>query len=115
KESIELYNSLKIGSYFNPKSLPKDATTFVKNIMAKLGLYVSKRKSQGRRVLSISKSDWDLVNGFVKNRIEKGVHSLKIETHETVKPATKSCSEKQPEAATHKACETGTLPQGGVY
>ncbi|MEL0625003.1 plasmid replication protein, CyRepA1 family [Marinomonas arenicola] len=115
KESIELYNSLKIGSYVNPKSLPKDATTFVKNIMAKLGLYVSKRKSQGRSVLSISKSDWDLVNGFVKNRIEKGVHSLKIETHETVKPATQSCSEKQPEAATHKACETGTLPQGGVY
>ena len=115
KKAIELYNSLKIGSYVNPRALPKDSTTFVKNIMAKLGLYVGKRKSNGRNILSVSEGSWAEVNGYVQKRAEKGVHSLKIDTTAEPKPLAQKTPEKSPQPAQPLAAQTGTLPQGGVY
>lgn len=115
KKAIELYNSLKIGSYVNPRALPKDSTTFVKNIMAKLGLYVGKRKSNGRNILSVSEDSWAEVNGYVQKRAEKGVHSLKIDTTAEPKLLAQKTPEKSPQPAQPLAAQTGTLPQGGVY
>lgn len=81
--AIEMYNALKVGAHVNPKALPKDVTTFVKNILARLGLTVHKRKSNGKNLLSISPDSWARVSYYVERRAARGVSSLSITESET--------------------------------
>jgi len=83
KTSIELYNSLKIGSYVNPKSLPKDPTTFIKGILTRFGLIVNKRKTGGKNKLFIKPDSWEAVMSYVELRKTKGVSSLHFQEKET--------------------------------
>lgn len=113
KKGIELYNSLKIGAYVNPRALPKDPTTFVKNIMAKLGLVLHKRKTGGRNKLYVAPASWQAIMEYVELRAAKGVSSLQFVEKDTPAPVSADkrpsleTTEKQPEAAPQAASECG--------
>lgn len=111
KASIEMYNALKIGAYVNPKSLPKDPTTFVKNILSKVGLEVRKRKTRGKNVFSISEESWARVSYFLAKRAQKGVHGLKFELPSDI---VLENSKNHPQAAPAAALQGGILAQGGI-
>ncbi|AAS38505.1 toprim domain-containing protein [Vibrio parahaemolyticus] len=113
KKSIELYNSLKIGAYVNPRALPKDPTTFVKNIMAKLGLVLHKRKTGGRNKLYVAPASWQAIMEYVDLRAAKGVSSLQFVEKDAPAPVASDkragleTATEQPEAAPHVASVGG--------
>uniref|UniRef100_A0A6M3J641 Putative DNA topoisomerase-primase n=1 Tax=viral metagenome TaxID=1070528 RepID=A0A6M3J641_9ZZZZ len=85
KAAIELYNALRIGPHANPHSLPKDATTWIKGVMARFGLTICKRKTGGKNRLYINSSNWDYMASIVNRRRENGISSLQI--HDQAAPA----------------------------
>lgn len=85
RASIELYNALRIGPHVNPRSLPKDATTWIKGVMVRFGLGLSKRKTAGKNKLMIDPGHWQYISQFVQRRRENGVSSLQL--HDQAAPA----------------------------
>lgn len=77
--SLELYNALSLG-----KTVPAKGkccpTTVVQSILARLGLNVKKRKSNGSNLYRVCEESWQFIMHYVENRAAIGVHSLA--THE---------------------------------
>jgi phage/plasmid primase-like uncharacterized protein len=85
RASIELYNALKIGAYVNPSAMPKDPTTFIKNILERFGLVIHKWKSSGHNMLMIEPGSWAHMMRYVQLRKSNGISSLQF--HDKDAPA----------------------------
>lgn len=108
QQSLELYNALGLGKTVAPKG-KCCATTLVQSILARLGLSVKKRKSNGGNKYRICEESWHFIMHYVENRAAMGVHSLA--THE---PA--STHQPKPAASADVSLEQDrdTLQSGGI-
>lgn len=83
QDTLDLYNTLKLGRFVPKLTSKVCATTLVKSILERLGLATKKNKSNGRNLYTINDKHWAFVMGYVQRRAAKNVHSLTTHEHET--------------------------------
>jgi hypothetical protein len=83
QDTLDLYNTLKLGRYVPTLASKVCATTLVKSILERLGLTTNKRKSNGQNVYNLNHENWAFVMGYVQRREAKNVHSLTTHDHES--------------------------------
>lgn len=83
QDTLDLYNTLKLGRYVPTLASKVCATTLVKSILERLGLATKKHKSNGRNLYTINDKHWTFVMGYVQRRAAKNVHSLTTHEHES--------------------------------
>ncbi|WP_122516763.1 plasmid replication protein, CyRepA1 family [Pseudomonas viridiflava] len=83
QNTLDLYNTLKLGRYVPTLASKVCATTLVKSIFDRLGLSLLKRKSNGNNLFAINPDAWSFVMGYVERRQAKNVHSLTTHDHES--------------------------------
>lgn len=116
KDQLELYNTLKLGRYIPSASTKLCATTLVKSLFERLGLALSKRKSNGQNLYSINSEGWQFLMGYIARRAAKDVHSLAIHEHDATHEAKLApASAELVEPAPAMACsDRDTLQNEGV-
>lgn len=108
QESVELYNSLKLGKLAKFGGKRGCATTLVKSILVKIGLGVKNRKSHGRVLYQINPEHWSFMSQYVTNRAAIGVHSLTTHEHSS------SAHQPKPGLEAAPAVEGETLQSEGI-
>lgn len=82
QDTLDLYNTLKLGRYVPTLASKVCATTLVKSILERLGLTTLKRKTNGQNVYALNMDNWTFVMAYVWRRAAKNVHSLTTHDHE---------------------------------
>lgn len=77
-QTLDMYNAIDAGPFIDAKALPRDATTFVKNFLARFNLVVHKRKTAGRNRYHITADSWAFMARWLALRAARGVHSLAL-------------------------------------
>ena len=72
----EQFNTLGLGR-LNSGHPPKCATTWLKKLLAKLGLSLGKRKTRGRIIRFIERSSIEKMQGYLSARKNQGLHFFK--------------------------------------
>lgn len=83
QDTLDLYNTLKLGRYVPKLTSKVCETTLVKSIIERLGMATCKRKSNGQNLYSINPEHWAFVMAYVTRRAAKSVHSLTTHDHES--------------------------------
>ncbi|HFH2852398.1 plasmid replication protein, CyRepA1 family [Pseudomonas aeruginosa] len=81
-DQVELYNALKLGRYIPSTSARMCATTLVKSIFERLGLAITKRKTNGVHLFSVNPDNWQFIMAYCQRRAAKNVHSLTTHEHD---------------------------------
>ncbi|MNJ09780.1 Origin of replication binding protein [compost metagenome] len=83
QDTLDIYNTLKLGRYVPTLASKVCATTLVKSILDRLGLTTKKRKTNGQNLYQLNMDNWHFVMGYVQRRAARNVHSLAAHEHET--------------------------------
>lgn len=81
QSSAEMFNALSLGTTVKFGGKPGCATKVVTSILAKLGVGIKNRKSNGKVVMSLHDEHWSFMSGYISNRAAIGVHSLTTHDH----------------------------------
>jgi hypothetical protein len=74
-KKIAFFNIAKLGPFLKENSPPKCATSFVKNILEKMGLATEKKLQDNKKRLafhSITQNSWELMSNYVAGRKANG-------------------------------------------
>jgi thymidine kinase len=83
QDTLDLYNTLKLGRYVPTLGSKVCATTLVKSILERLGQSTKKHKTSTHNFYTLNEEKWTFVMAYVSRRAAKNVHSLTTHDHET--------------------------------